>query len=791
MPRSFIVSLLLLIVTGCSFLATQQWDKRFGPSSPINRASAASFAVSNTDVPDYLREVKPIIDNRCVVCHGCYDAPCQLKLESMTGLERGANKERVYDGARLLAANLTRLYEDADSTEQWRLKGFFPVLNEREQSEPANQQASVLMQMLELKQRHPLPSNGPLPDSQFDFALDRSQSCPSIEEFDTYAADFPLAGMPYGLPGLSQEEHQTLTNWITSGARGFDLSAHFSPELSAQIADWETFLNGNDNKNQLASRYIFEHLYLANLYFDDGAERQFFRLVRSATPPGQPVERISSRRPFDDPGVKRVYYRLIFYPETIVAKNHMPYALNKARLSKWREWFLGSDYAVPSLPSYDLATSANPFKTFQHIPPKIRYRFMLEESQYTIMGFIKGPVCRGQTALNVINDQFWVFFVDPDYPDIAEFADFLANNSDNLDLPAERDSSAGALAGWLTYSEKQQAYLKAQDQLIKTKLARYKGPDINMVWQGDGDNPNAALTVFRHFDNATVAQGLIGNDPKTAWVITYPLLERIHYLLVAGFDVYGNVGHQLLTRTYMDFLRMEGEQTFLSLLPKETAHQELAYWYRGAEDIVPTYFKGAGLSEQWQTQLTFSSDNPKAELYQKLKSHLDGVRNLNHDIDTNLHLSPTTQRHLLGLQNQRGKHLQWLPDSSLLIIEQEPPLRPAVISLLHNKAHQNITSLLLEGRNRLVDEDTLTVANGILTTYPNALFKLGNEALPGFNQRVARLQSAQDYQALVDAFGVRRNNPNFWALSDELHKLYRQQEPISYGLLDYNRLENR
>jgi hypothetical protein len=24
-------------------------------------------------------EVQPILDKRCVVCHGCYDAPCQLK----------------------------------------------------------------------------------------------------------------------------------------------------------------------------------------------------------------------------------------------------------------------------------------------------------------------------------------------------------------------------------------------------------------------------------------------------------------------------------------------------------------------------------------------------------------------------------------------------------------------------------------------------------------------------------------------------------------------------------------
>jgi len=36
------------------------------------------------------------------------------------------------------------------------------------------------------------------------------------------------------------------------------------------------------------------------------------------------------------------------------------------------------------------------------------------------------------------------------------------------------------------------------------------------------------------------------------WVVDYPLLERIYYALVAGFDVYGTAGHQLALRLYMD-----------------------------------------------------------------------------------------------------------------------------------------------------------------------------------------------------------------------------------------------
>ncbi|MFV0276432.1 MAG: hypothetical protein ACK5HY_04510 [Parahaliea sp.] len=65
--------------------------------------------------PANTRSAHHLLQSRCMVCHGCYDAPCQLKLEAQTGLARGASQEPVYEGTRLLAANLTRLFDDASS----------------------------------------------------------------------------------------------------------------------------------------------------------------------------------------------------------------------------------------------------------------------------------------------------------------------------------------------------------------------------------------------------------------------------------------------------------------------------------------------------------------------------------------------------------------------------------------------------------------------------------------------------------------------------------------------------
>ena len=69
---------------------------------------------------DYQRDIRPILETRCMACHGCYDAPCQLKLTSAEGIERGASKKQVYDGTRIDDAEPTRLGIDADSTEAWR-----------------------------------------------------------------------------------------------------------------------------------------------------------------------------------------------------------------------------------------------------------------------------------------------------------------------------------------------------------------------------------------------------------------------------------------------------------------------------------------------------------------------------------------------------------------------------------------------------------------------------------------------------------------------------------------------
>jgi len=88
--------------------------------------------------------VQPILQRRCVVCHGCYDAPCQLKLTAWQGVARGASRENVYDTERLREAEPSRLFVDAQLPSQWRGRGFFPVLSERSPTPEAQLAGSLL-----------------------------------------------------------------------------------------------------------------------------------------------------------------------------------------------------------------------------------------------------------------------------------------------------------------------------------------------------------------------------------------------------------------------------------------------------------------------------------------------------------------------------------------------------------------------------------------------------------------------------------------------------------------------
>jgi len=707
----------------------------------------------------FAAKVRPILEARCVVCHACYNSPCQLNQQTYEGLERGGNTQPIYDGTRLTAMQPTRMFQDATSTRQWRAPQFkfFPVISHS--GTPAD---SVLHHFI--VQRRGDARGG-------DFSADRAPVCPDgVDAATAYLKQRPEAGMPYGMPALEDAQFQALEDWLAAGAPPPPEPVPAPAATQAAIARWERFFGGDDLRSQLVARYLYEHLFLAHLHFGSNA-RDFYRLVRSRTPAGQPVDEIVTVRPFDDPKVARVHYRLVRLTETIAHKTHAPFELNDRKLARFRELFFDPAWAVQALPGYEPEVAANPFVAFAAIPPRSRYQFMLDDAYYLVRAFIHGPVCKGQIALNVIDEHFWVMFLAPDADLTVTAPDFLRTAGEDLRVPAEGGDGLEAIYG--RFKASQLRYLQRRSELYARAGAQ--GRRLEDLWNGGGTNRDAILTVYRHFDSASVSRGALGATPKTGWVMDYPIFERIYYDLVAGFNVFGNVVHQLSTRRYMDNLRVEAEDGFLRFLPRSERPRLREAWYRGPG--VEEYMRSIDpyFEQSLDTRVRFRDPaQAKEELWAQVKARVFAPAVLGS--------ARAPEAALSELADVAAPFVAPFPDLTLLRSGDE------VFSLVRNKSHLNVSFMFLEESYRAPAEDTLGIVRGYVGSYPNLFLVVPPGKLGQFAGELNALRGDDEgWQRFLDRWGVRRSSKGFWASADWFlaHELL--DEPIEGGLLDLSR----
>jgi hypothetical protein len=832
--------IVLLALTACSASNPDQNEQMQKDIKAIQTLPELTF-----------KDVKPILEKRCIVCHGCFDAPCQLKLSSMEGITRGANKQKVYNKKRYFWQQPSRLFIDAKTTDEWRDMEFFSVLNEDElQSPEENLQNSLLYKMLNMKQLKSgrLPESGNLPDD-LDVSLEREQVCTTLDEFDQFAKDHPLWGMPYALPGLPDEDYKLLVQWLAQGAKASEVERP-STETLPQIARWEAFFNGEGNKQQLVSRYIYEHLVLGHIHFKGAPEREFFRLVRFSTKTGQ---EIASIRPYDDPE-EDFYYHLRPYTAGIVDKDHIVYELSDERMRRYKELFLQANYEVTELPDYDWGESSNffmrnlrklvrlvitpptPFEIFSDIPLESRYQFLLDDARFFINGFIKGPVCRGQSALSSIEDHFWVFFLKPENPPGHKQhgldAEFLKKVEKHLHLPTELSDTNRLFSAWIKYWPQEQKYMRAKleyyhpelkEESLIEKIGNFllgdsqkqkpkseeKLPDIgdalkNFVWNGKRDdntkNRNAALTVFRHFDSASVHYGLLGDEPETAWMIDYPVFERLHYLLVAGFNPFGVRGHQAAARLYMDFLRLEGEDNFLYFLPKLDRQRLYKSWHEIERKTLPeqrqatkAWLNVDSVTGYETNSLSKFYNQPQSELYHRLKKHTgpepsDYLTNLKNCEKEGCSESDRAMQRLA--KEVKGEILQNFPEVSYVRVGGKDSI---AYTLIHNKSYRTDTfaNEIMGRSDEDMKADTLTVLKGLAGSYPNFFFDVRPEEVEAFVTACKKIKDRGDYERVVANFGIRRTNSRFWSVADWFQDMHARAQPVESGILDLSRYKDR
>jgi len=788
-PRLLFASCLAL---GLALLAAGCIQPTVAPEKPFVRP------VSPTQTFSYRRDIKPILEEKCIACHACYDSPCQLNLTSSEGLLRGANLNAVYDTSRLNAAQPTRLYIDATTPEQWRTKGFYSVFNSQGSRLEDNLEYSLLYRMITLGKKHPLAPDAPVPEN-IELGLQRKNECPLPDKFQDYARNRPEQGMPLAISGLSDREYATLKQWIREGSVIDELPTVPTEGEQPLIGEWEGFFNQTPLRNRLVSRYLYEHYFLAHFYFEGSKGGHFFELVRSSTPPGEPVRVIATRRPNDDPG-RPFYYRLRPIQGTIVHKTHITYELSQARLRRLRELFLDPPWDIAELPAYSHENAFNPFSTFSAIPARARYQFLLDTAQYTVMTFIRGPVCRGQIATNVIDDQFYVLFQDPDADLSVTDPAYLAKVTPYLALTGGSKGAIGAITDLIDHKDDRNKYIRIRGEYYRKRQPQ--GPGLEDIWDGDGTNTNAALTVFRNFDNAMVTKGFVGAVSKTIWVMDYPMLERTYYELVANYDVFGTAGHQAETRLYFDLIRSGAEDNFLHFMPPGIRREMRESWYRGtlAQLKVTTVYEA--VNEDLPVQIAYHGKDPKSEFVKlvsarlkalagpvdvlnrctKLPCYRDGAGPAERRVDAALE-TLTSKR----ASRKSMRFVDFMPDVAFLRVTTGRPTADLAYTLVRNKAHTNVAFMLAEERRRDPDKDTLTAYHGLLGSYPNFMFKVPLEQIDAFAAGLHAARTPQQFLDVVGTYGVSRSNPQIW---DDFHwfiDYMRRHVPVQAGVYDLNR----
>jgi Fatty acid cis/trans isomerase (CTI) len=710
----------------------------------------------------YREKIQPILDNRCISCHSCYNAPCQLNLQGYEGFDRGASKALVYDGLRLKSISPSRLWVDSHTTAQWRKKDFYTVNNSQKTDK------SIFYRMIDKK-----ADEVRLPDAQVELA----NSCPEDEwHLNTFLVANPKHAMPYGFPAISVAQKEDIANWIRLGAPGpLSEKSKVPSSVKKQISAWEHFFNGKTNKNKITARYIFEHLFIAHHHFEGDQDNSFYRLVRVPGTCEQNLPELGSRRPNDDVG-KIFSYCFRKFPGTIVSKTHLPFSLSPRKLTRYQELFLNTKWSSPNLPSYEPSVAENPFKAFADIPVRARYQFLLDDAHYIISMFIKGPVCNGSQAVNSIQEQFWVSFIAPQSDLMVNSQEFEKQSRDLLLLPGVWGSDIELLDAPKFLKDliaNRESYRKLREDWIQ-KL-KPQGYSLKDLWNGEGYNNNAILTVFRHDDNAVVEKGFAGALPKTSFFMDYSLLERLVYNLVVNFDVYGNVGHQMLTRIYMDLIRMEAEEIYLSFLPLKDREALRKSWYKGylTEKKMDYMYPNRSLAP---TLVPFKGkEDPRQEFADQFLKQL-------HPKVRTISATPAGFESVSGV---RKKFARFFPDLAIVLVKGKKSSR--IFSIIHNKEHENVSWILSEESRLAPEEDTLTILEGSWGSYPNMLFSMDEDKVEYFTSQLGRIKNEEAFNDLVKVFGLSRTNPEFWETYDDISNIDQSRSGIDGGYLDLTR----
>jgi hypothetical protein len=125
-----------------------------------------------------------------------------------------------------------------------------------------------------------------------------------------------------------------------------------------------------------------------------------------------------------------------------------------------------------------------------------------------------------------------------------------------------------------------------------------------------------------------------------------------------------------------------------------------------------------------------------------------------------------------------------LPDTSLLVVQSKGQVRQ-IYTMVKNKKFRSEGSLLFEDKQRTPENDDLMILPELATSYPNYFFIVDENDIQAFAQSLRASQDETGWKATLGRWGLARNNPYFWAFSDQIQSFLKHRMGLNGGVIDY------
>ncbi|PIQ25543.1 hypothetical protein COW36_21090 [bacterium (Candidatus Blackallbacteria) CG17_big_fil_post_rev_8_21_14_2_50_48_46] len=740
----------------------------------------------------FYRQIKPILDMRCVSCHSCREAECRLKLTSPEGLIRGGHTQQIHGGD-LFSVQRTQLFHDAKSEEAWREKGFYSVLNTPPQiklslqgSQPTDHLGRNSILTAALLNRYTPQEKL----NSINLIGTEHQYCgKGRESFD----DVP--GMPYKMSPLNPLEFTTLYNWahsvdslaLPSAETLLKLKTPKNPKL---INRWEQFFNHPSAKARWTSRFLYEHLFLARFYFEE-SPGEFYELVRSKTAYPAPIEVTPTLHAYEAPEFKNFYYRLRKVHSTIVDKNHFVYEVNDSTLQELKDLFWNLDWGSENNQVKFNFNNSNPLVAFKHIPASSRYLWMLKNAHLLLDISARSQNCRSEGAAAPYWDNMLHVFIKPEADASVVYGKkFYDEAGQYLPIP---NLTGGKINPFSNFIQEQREYA-AVKQKYSQKL-HPKGLRSEDIWLGDkNQDPNAIVTVLRHQWTASTVKGAAGKLPRSVMMLDFALFERYFYLCNVATEVSEAMISQSRVVTYLFDVRKEGENIFLSFIPKK---------YRNK--IRASLVEGLDPNDQYVNAFSYPYNQENGYRFEKATSYQDFMAEF---------LRQTFKPEVLGkksfvfkalgpvrenevktklekLSEVRGGMGTQMPNVSYLRITQADGTN-IYYTITANRYYKSRNQLGFidpnyEKSQRSPERDSLEIFEGIFVNFPEKIYLIQASELDTFTKDLQTLANREQFLAFNQKYGLDQNAENFWPILDEINATHIRTNPIHGGIIDLHR----